>query len=368
MDDLSARDSLTRDQEQYSHERTMPLLRTFVFIGIMGIFWALAYVLTDILFEKYHIPIEGVWLQVLNSVFGIFLFWFSAIIYHKFITKERHERHSEVIRPFTDALEQIARGNYKVSVNLSEKHPYRALAENVNEMAKGLEQLEEMRQAFIADVSHEIQSPLTSINGFAQTLQSDVLSREDAIGYLKIIENESKRLSHLSDSLLKLASLDSEQHPFNPKRYRLDKQLRRVILSSEPQWTAKSIEMSMNLETTFWVADESLMDQVWLNLISNSIKFTPENGKIGIEIHAVEATISVSIKDNGIGMEQIEIERIFERFYKTDKSRDRKSEGNGLGLAIVSKIVEMHGGNINVHSEVNKGTEFIVTLPMKLAY
>ncbi len=352
-------------QEQNSYERPVTLLRTFVFIGIMGVFWALAYFLTDILFRKYSIQINGVWLQVFNSILGIFLFWFAAIIYHRLIAKERHERHNEFFRPFTVALEQIARGNYKVSINVGEKHPYRELAEKVNEMAKGLERLEEMRQAFIADVSHEIQSPLTSINGFAQTLQSDILSREEALGYLKIIENESKRLSHLSDNLLKLASLDSEQHPFNPKRYRLDKQLRRVILSIEPQWTAKSIEMSMNSGTILWIADENLMDQVWLNLMSNSIKFTPENGKIEIKIQVHESHISVHIKDNGIGLEPFEIERIFERFYKADKSRDRELGGNGLGLAIVSKIIKMHDGKIDVRSEVNKGTDFIVTLPIQ---
>ncbi|MBF4694469.1 sensor histidine kinase [Fusibacter ferrireducens] len=360
-------DPTIHEQEQHLHNRKVLFLRTCILLIFLGIFWALAYFITDFLFEMYHVHLQGVWIQVINSILGIFLFWFTAIAYHGLNAKERKKKRVDVFKPFTEALEQIAKGNYKVSIDVGEQHPYRELAQNVNEMAEGLEKLEKMRQAFIADVSHEIQSPLTSINGFAQVLQRDVLSREESLHYLKIIESESKRLSKLSDNLLKLASLDSEQHPFNSKRYRLDKQLRRVILSSEPQWLAKSIALNMDLETTYWTADEALMDQVWLNLLSNSIKFTPENGKIEIQIQVSESAVSVHVRDNGIGLEPIEVEHIFERFYKADASRDRKSEGNGLGLAIVLKIVEMHGGKIDVQSEVNKGTEFIVTLPMTLA-
>jgi two-component system phosphate regulon sensor histidine kinase PhoR len=135
-----------------------------------------------------------------------------------------------------------------------------------------------------SNVSHEIQSPLTSISGFSRALQNEGLSTEERNHYLVIIETESKRLSKLSDNLLKLTSLESKQHPFDPKAYRLDKQLRKVVLACEPQWVEKGIEMDIDLGEVEIVADEDMMNQVWVNLIHNGIKFTPIGGTIRIEL------------------------------------------------------------------------------------
>ncbi|WP_338048401.1 HAMP domain-containing sensor histidine kinase [Peribacillus alkalitolerans] len=221
-----------------------------------------------------------------------------------------------------------------------------------------------MRQEFISNVSHEIQSPLTSISGFAHTLKNDQLSHEERRHYLQIIEVESMRLSKLSDNLLKLTSLESDHTPFEPKPYRLDQQLRRVILSNEPHWRKKDLEMDVSLEKMTIHADEELMDQVWINLIHNSIKFTPNNGKISVKLinHDMDK-VMVMIKDTGIGMTKEVQMHIFERFYKADPSRNRSSEGSGLGLAIVKKIIELHKGDIQVESSPKEGTEVLVMLP-----
>jgi signal transduction histidine kinase len=162
--------------------------------------------------------------------------------------------------------------------------------------------------------------------------------------------------------LLKLAALESEHAKFEPKPYRLDKQIRSLILASEPQWVDKGLEMEVALQEVEITADEDLLSQVWTNLIHNSIKFTPQGGKVGIDLVREGNTIQFKIRDTGIGIAAEDQERIFERFYKADRSRTRANGGSGLGLAIAKKIVELHGGEIGVESEPGAGTTFIVRI------
>nr|WP_275900425.1 HAMP domain-containing sensor histidine kinase [Anoxybacillus rupiensis] len=223
--------------------------------------------------------------------------------------------------------------------------------------------MEQLRQEFVSNVSHEIQSPLTSIIGFIHALKNDKLSAEQRARYLHIIETESKRLSKLSDNLLKLTSLESEHHPFEPKKYRLDQQLKNIVLACEPQWLEKAIDIDIVLDKTEIVADKDLLDQVWMNLLHNSIKFTPQKGKISISVSQSGQKIQVAVSDTGIGMSEEEKMHMFERFYKADRSRNRSEGGNGLGLTIVKKIVSMHHGDIKVESTKGKGTTIFVSLP-----
>jgi signal transduction histidine kinase len=227
--------------------------------------------------------------------------------------------------------------------------------------------MEEMRQEFISNVSHEIQSPLTSIAGFAQALHRDDLSSETRNHYLNIIETESKRLSRMSDNLLKLTSLESNQHPFEAKRYRLDRQIRHLILSCEPLWQSKNIEMEVEMPELTISADEDLMSQVWINLIHNSIKFTPEGGMIQVKLAHKNDRIHFEIVDTGKGISADSLPHLFERFYKEDKSRDREGGGSGLGLSIVKKIVDMHGGEVYASNHREWGAMFTVILPNKEA-
>jgi two-component system, OmpR family, phosphate regulon sensor histidine kinase PhoR len=297
-------------------------------------------------------------------LFGLCMFGISQIPFFQ-------EKQSNVLRPLIDAMKNMAQGNFNIDLSFyknefgGRNHPFNEIAKSVSHMAIELGEMEQMRQEFISNVSHEIQSPLTSISGFAHALKNNDLSDEERLQYLEIIEVESMRLSKLSENLLKLASLESDQPPFEPKTYRLDQQLRRVILSNEPQWRNKDIEMEVSLNKLTIQADEDLLNQVWINLIHNSIKFTANHGKITIElINKDPERIVVIIKDTGIGMTKDVQMRIFERFYKADPSRNRSSGGNGLGLSIVKKIIEMHKGEIQVESSPNKGTEFKMILPI----
>lgn len=225
--------------------------------------------------------------------------------------------------------------------------------------------MEQARQNFISDVSHEIQSPLTSISGFAALLKDDTLSDEQRAHYIDIIETESKRLSKLSENLLKLSMLESDAAPIIPCQYRLDKQIENTVLLLEPQWSGKKLNPNLDLAKTPFIGDEELLSHVWINLLNNAIKFTPEGGDFGVTLITAENKICCTISDTGIGILPDAQIHIFERFYKIDKSRDRSLGGNGLGLSLVKKIVELHDGTIDLQSELGKGTAFTVKLPLK---
>lgn len=145
-------------------------------------------------------------------------------------------------------------------------------------------------------------------------------------------------------------------------KFRLDNQLQNIVISLDPQWSEKNICIVADLQKTEISADEELLSHVWINILQNAIKFTPNNGTINISLSNCEEKTLCSISDNGIGIEIEQQERIFERFYKGDKSRNRSEGGNGLGLSLVKKIVELHGGKINLESTVGKGTTFTITL------
>ncbi|UYP05655.1 sensor histidine kinase [Priestia megaterium] len=267
------------------------------------------------------------------------------------------------IKRLSTAMKVVGQGEYNVQVEHAANDEIGLLTKNFNQMTKELNKIETMRQEFIASVSHEIQSPLTSIRGFSAALKDDIVSEDKKIQYLNIIEKESTRLSQLSSNLLKLASLDSEHQTLMLQQYRLDEQIRHVVMALEPQWTKKNIEIDLDLSNVQIEADKDLLEQVWLNLVTNAIKYTPENGFVKISIHQKNEEIDVKIKDNGIGIAEEDQKYIFESFYKVDKSRTLK--GSGLGLAITKKIVRLHEGAVRVESKKEQGSIFTVTLPIQ---
>jgi two-component system phosphate regulon sensor histidine kinase PhoR len=232
-------------------------------------------------------------------------------------------------------------------------------------MAVELDQIENMRQEFISNVSHEIQSPLTSIRGFAQALEDDQHSPKERSHFLSIIQAESSRLSRITEDLLKLTSLESENARLEPKSYRLDKQIRDLILACEPQWVDKGINLDVSLNEVSITADEDLLSQVGTNLIHNSIKFTPQDGQVSVGLCQQGDQIEFRISDTGPGISAEDQERVFERFYKADKARTRSNGGSGLDLSIAKKIVEMHKGSIHLESKLGQGTTFKISLPIK---
>ena len=310
---------------------------------------------------------EGLVFSLVSDFMGILIFVFIAKLASEIYNRTKYGKNHNITRhqffnSTVEAINKIAHGDFNISIGIHGHDHFSELAESVNKMALELSSMETQRQDFISNVSHEIQSPLTSISGFAELLKSDTLTKQQREHYIEVIETESKRLSKLSDNLLKLSALESEIVPILLNDFRLDKQLEHAILMLEPQWIAKNLDIDAELEKISTHSDEDLLGQVWINLIHNAVKFTPENGFIKIKLYQNDCKIVCHITDNGIGIPKEEQVHIFERFFKVDKSRDRSLGGNGLGLSLCKKIVELHGGQITLESVLGEGTTFIVSL------
>ncbi|MCI0765538.1 HAMP domain-containing sensor histidine kinase [Bacillus sp. TL12] len=271
-----------------------------------------------------------------------------------------------IVRPiqtFTKATQKIASGEYDIELDEGRKDEIGTLSTSFKKMTKSIKELDQMRQEFVSNVSHEFQSPLSSIQGFSKTLQSEKMTETERKHYLQIIEAESKRMSSLCKQLLTLASLDKEEKVLQIKEFALHKQMKDVIFMLEWKWREKDIAVEFDVPNINIKGDENLLHQVWTNIFTNSIKFTDQGGTIDFAAKELENSVEISVSDSGIGMEQEEINRIFDRFYKVDTARTRNVEGSGLGLSIVDKIVELHQGTISVESVKGEGTTFRIAIP-----
>ncbi|MEA4966323.1 MAG: HAMP domain-containing sensor histidine kinase [Oscillospiraceae bacterium] len=316
-------------------------------------------------------------IQSIGSLAGIIILMLLALIYktaYHLGGNRRHKSYNESYHAFLneieEALDRISKGDFEIRIDKEKCEDARYhnehisdLADKINNMAQELSGMETMRQDFVSNVSHEIQSPLTSIRGFVSLLKDETLSRDEQLHYIEVIESESLRLSKLGENLLRLSTLESESSEINPKTYSLSRQLKDVILCLEPQWSEKNMDISLNEGAVDITADEYLLSQVWINLLNNSIKFSSDGGKIAIVVSGDDTQIQVSISDSGIGMTEKTMTHIFERFYMADKSRGRNAGGSGLGLSIVKRIVQLHHGNIDVNSNPGEGTTFIISIP-----
>ncbi|MFC5406399.1 ATP-binding protein [Cohnella soli] len=342
----------------------------FIWMGIIGIHlsvvgtWVISYYTVRAIFNRTH-PELGwpIWKQILTIELSFLLMYAIIKFAHVFVRPLR--RQMDWFFHLIGAMKQLSKGNFDVKFKANPKYmgQFGPLVTTFNEMASELSQMERMRQEFISNVSHEFQSPLTSIAGFAKALQAGDLPDATKHHYLDIIETESKRLSRLSDNLLKLTSLESKHHPFEPKKYRLDRQLRHLILLCEPLWQEKDIEMDVDLPEVTIVADEDLISQVWINLLHNSIKFTPKGGTVGVRLTTSGPLVHALVYNNGPDISSEALPHLFERFFKEDKSRERERGGSGLGLSIVQKIVDMHDGEIAASNRPQGGAQFAVSLP-----
>lgn len=268
------------------------------------------------------------------------------------------------IKKLTTATRRIAAGDFNVKLNIKQKGELGTLARSFEEMMRDLQQLEQMRREFVTNVSHEVQSPLTSISGYALALKQMNIPEGERNRYLDIIISEAERMSKMSDSLLKLSLLESQSQQLQLTTFSLDEQIRRVIVALQPQWSARSISFELHLKAVRLTADHDQFNQVWTNLLGNSIKFSRDGGVISVSIKQDYKNVTVRISDTGIGILPEDQKRIFERFFKADRSHSRQYNGSGMGLAIVKQIVLLHQGDIRVESEPGRGASFIVTLPV----
>ncbi len=263
---------------------------------------------------------------------------------------------------FKDAIREIERGNFNVSVD-PEGTPqvFAELIESFNRMAKELSGTEMFRSDFINSFSHEFKTPIVSIGGFAKRLRRNDLSAEKRREYIDIIISESQRLTNLSSNILMLNKFENQEYITDCDTFLIDEQLRSCVLLLEKQWSKKQLTFNIDMEHIEFFGNQEMLSQVWLNVIGNSIKFSPEGSEIAIRAIRSESRIRISITDRGEGMDEQTMAHIFERFYQGDTAH--ASEGNGLGLPLVKRIIELCGGTIRVESEKGKGTVFTVFFP-----
>ena len=289
-------------------------------------------------------------LYLLSMATGVTI---SAIVGHKIL---------KPILKFSSALKEVSSGNFQVQVPEDRRiEELSLMAANFNRMVQQLQNTETVHGDFIANLSHEFKTPLASIEGYAVLLKDQRLSKEEHDEYVSRILHATHRLSNLSGNILKISRLESQEIITDKKQYRLDEQLRQAVLLLEEDWNRKNLEMDVQLQDVIYYGNDELLMQVWLNLLSNAIKFTPTGGTITVELTKTD-TVKAVVRDTGIGIDKDSIEHIFDKFYQGDTSR--KSEGNGLGLAIVSRIVKLCAGTISVEAAPGEGSVFTVCLPL----
>ena len=268
------------------------------------------------------------------------------------------------LKKLIEATNEVSKGDFSIRLRECNVPPtVYEMNTSFNKMVKELSSIETLRNDFIVNVSHEFKTPIAAIEGYATLLQDSDLSENERIEYTKIILDSSRQLSSLSGNILKLSKLETQEIIPDKKYFSLDEQLRQALLLLETQWSKKNIDIDMDLKTTNYYGSEDLLMQVWLNIFGNAIKFTPENGLIVTSLKATPNGICISISDNGIGMSDDVKDRIFDKFYQGDKSRN--FQGNGLGLTLVKRILDLCKCEINVISKINEGTTFNIYLPIE---
>lgn len=261
-----------------------------------------------------------------------------------------------------DAMRKVAGGDFSVRLDCTSKiRDVREVYGSFNTMVKELGNTETLQTDFVSNVSHEFKTPINAIEGYASLLQDSQLTDEQKNSYIDKIIFNTRRLSDLVGNILLLSKVNNQTISLKASTFRLDEQVRQSILALESKWEKKEIEFDIDLDEIEYTGYENLLSHVWLNLIDNAVKFSPQNGQIRIRLKQLDGSVTFSIWDNGLPIPEADIDRIFNKFYQGDNSH--ASEGNGLGLALVRKIVAAAHGTINVTSSEDAGTEFVVALP-----
>lgn len=279
-------------------------------------------------------------------------------------TSRRMERPLELV---ASAADSIARGDFEKRVDVDRMHEMSSLAVTFNKMAEELQKYEETRSSFVANVSHELRSPLTSIQGFVQGILDGTIDEKEREQYLTIVLDETKRLNALISDLLDLAKVESGQFPLHRTEWDLNELLRQSIIKFITKIEDKGLDITVDVPEgrTMVTADKDRMTQVITNIIDNAVKYSNHDGSLSIWTTPKEGgKIEVSIKNSGEAIPEEDIPYIFDRFFKVDKSHNRKAKGTGIGLSIVWNIIVQHGERIWVNSKEGTGTVFTFTMTL----
>lgn len=266
------------------------------------------------------------------------------------------------INQLIDAVNQLADGDFHVRIHLDMMNEFIRLSESFNTMAQELENTELLRSDFINNFSHEFKTPIVSMCGFAKLLKNPKLSDSEKNEYLDIIIHESSRLSQLASNVLNLSKIENLSILTDMEWFNLSEEIRLSSLLFENKWQSKELNLIFTIDELEFYGNKDLLNQVWINLIDNAVKFSPHGGKIVLKLYKENNQVIFRIVDNGCGMNENTLEHIFDRFYQGDLSHTM--EGNGLGLTVVNKIVQLHHGSIKVQSDEGFGSSFTVIFPI----
>ena len=312
-------------------------------ISFMIVYWGI---------NDYEMSLE-VFLKALGMVIPMIIF---ITIINVIISRNMAKQVSDL----ANGLARAANGDYHAKLDPRRTFIFTTAFENFNKLEEELKKSNTLQDEFVNNYSHEFKTPITSIKGFAELLLEEDLDDGKKKKYLSIIVEESEKLTDLANNAILLIKLNSQGIIPNKKNYSLDEQIRRCVIMLEPECTKKKIEVTCNLEEVEYFGSEEIMAHMWVNLINNAIKYTSEGGNISVNLRNYEETIMFSVIDSGIGMSKEDLGQIFNKFYQVDKSKTK--QGLGLGLTIVSRIIQLVEGKIKVESELGKGSTFTVTL------
>ena len=268
----------------------------------------------------------------------------------------------EPVTKMSQAMRAVSEGDFTQKLETASRiNEIRESYKSFNIMTEELRATELLQTDFVSNVSHEFKTPINAIEGYTTLLQGEELSKEQEVCIEKILFN-TRRLSGLVGNILLLSRLDNQNIPMKKEEYRLDEQVRQAILSLEARWLEKEIEFQVDMENISYTGNEGLLMQIWSNLLDNAIKFSPVKGVISISLKQKEKQVIFVIADEGPGIQEEVKNRIFDKFYQADGSH--KSEGNGLGLALVKRILDLNQGSIRAENRDYGGSAFTVTLPV----
>lgn len=327
------------------------LIATFVIVA--GTIFVLQYFDIISVFGSYERATRG------NPFFSIFILFILCTLMGTTLTTFFSKKALLPIRNVIEATGKVAEGDFDVQIDLKGVDELEELSRSFNKMTKDLKSIETLRSDFINNFSHEFKTPIVSIRGFAKLLKESELSEAEKQEYLDIIIVESKRLADLATNVLNLSKYDTIEIVRNKTEFRLDEQIRRTVILMASKWSAKEITIDLQLEEVNYVGSDDLTQQIWINLLDNAIKFSDLGGTILVKLTSTNG-IQFEIQDNGAGMDNRTLDSLFERFYQGDASHSKS--GNGLGLALVKRIVDLCEGEICVDSEIGVGSKFTVRL------
>ena len=347
----SLRLQLANEQQERFHAITQPIA------GSTGLFGAV------MLFSS----IEAVEETVQQIRYLILLAGTGALLIAIGITPILSRRISRPLLEMEQATKRIAQGNFETRVRVTTQDEVSSLAGAINELAKELKRNRDTRSEFFANISHELRTPITYLEGYSKVLAEKMVhSEEEKNRYLEVIHQEAKRMKHLVDDVFELSKMEEGKISLSLEWMDLSEALKSAIDKLEPKLKEKGLGLDYQVESNlpYTFADGVRMEQIFINLLDNAIRYT-DSGQIMVSMFREQSNLIFQISDTGPGIPEEDQPYIFERFYRVEKSRSREHGGTGLGLAIVKKLIDLQGGYIEMKSTVNKGTTFILTFPIK---